>query len=142
MTEHRTALLLAGLVVGALTTGAVLAQTPPISTDLRLETSTTVIGQPIVYPSGTPEVTVAIVTIEPGASTGWHRHEVPVIGYVLEGELTVDYGPDGTRLYRPGDALAEALGTEHDGTNTGDVPTRLLAVYLGAEGVANSTPTP
>jgi quercetin dioxygenase-like cupin family protein len=105
-----------------------------------LETSETVIGQPITYPPGQAKVTAAMVAMEPGQETGWHRHEVPLFVFMLEGELTVDYGPDGTRSYRAGDAFVEALGSPHDGRNTGSSPVKLLAVWMGAEGAANTVP--
>ncbi len=109
---------------------------PPL--DLLLVTSQTIIGQPIAYPEGTAQVTAAIVTMAPGQETGWHRHEAPLFAYLLEGELTVDYGPAGTRTYRQGDAFVEALQSRHDGTNTGSTETRILAVFVGAAGVANT----
>ena len=109
---------------------------PPV--DVLLETRETVIGQPIVYPDGPASITVAIVTMVPGQQTGWHRHDAPLTGYMLEGELTVDYGPAGTRRYQAGDALVEALGSRHQGRNTGDAPARILVVFAGAEGTANT----
>jgi quercetin dioxygenase-like cupin family protein len=72
--------------------------------------------------------------------TGWHKHEAPVLGYMLDGEISVDYGPDGTRVYRAGDAFLEAFQSEHDGTNTGTEPARILMVVMGADGVPLSTP--
>jgi quercetin dioxygenase-like cupin family protein len=126
----------AGLAVGA----AVAKVTYPRA-DVLLATPETVIGQPIAYPSGPAEVTASLVTMEPGQTTGWHRHDAPLFAYVLEGELTVDYGAS-TRVYRAGDALVEALGTAHEGTNTGTDTVRILAVSIGAEGVANTVPLP
>ena len=105
-----------------------------------IATSQTVIGQPFAYPTGQAKVTAVIVTIPPGGATGWHKHQVPLFGYMLDGVLTVDYGDKGTRVYRPGDSLMEAMNWPHDGANKGDVPVRILAVYLGAEGVPNATP--
>lgn len=130
--------LVAAIVLAA---GAAEAETayPPV--DVLLKTEETVIGQPIAYPPGTAEVTAVIVTMQPGATTGWHRHDVPMFAYVLEGEVTVDYGPHGTRTYRAGEALVEALETPHDGTATASGPTRILAVFIGAEGAANTTMT-
>ena len=40
------------------------------------------------------------VNFAPGAKDTPHRHAGPVFGYVLEGELTVDYGAKGKRVYR------------------------------------------
>jgi quercetin dioxygenase-like cupin family protein len=137
----RNALLIAALAgTLGLAAGVALARSayPPL--DVLLASGETVIGQPIAYPDGAPEVTAAIVTLAPGQATGWHLHEVPLFGYILEGELTVDYGPDGSRTYAAGDAFLEAFGSEHDGLSTAAGPTRLLAVYMGAEGAANTVP--
>ncbi|MFA3920317.1 cupin domain-containing protein [Ruegeria hyattellae] len=109
---------------------------PPL--DLLLQTDTTVIGQPITYPPGQAEITMAIVTMQPGQSTPAHKHNVPLAGYILEGEITVDYGTDGTRTYRKGDTLVEALGSDHVGTNTGDGIVRILTVFAGAKGTQNT----
>jgi quercetin dioxygenase-like cupin family protein len=104
-----------------------------------LVTSETILGQPFSYPTKNPaRVTAAIVTMPPGGTTGWHEHPVPLFGYMLEGEITVDYGPHGKRVYRKGDALMEAIDAAHDGHNTGQGVARILAVFMGAEGVSNT----
>ena len=69
-----------------------------------------------------------------------HTHGVPLTGIVLEGELTVDYGDKGTRTYREGQSIAEAIAVPHNGRNSGTGIMRLFAVYIGAEGVPNMTP--
>lgn len=112
------------------------ADYPPV--DVLLQSETTVIGQQIVYPEGQAQITAAIVTMEPGQVTGWHRHEAPLTAHMLEGELTVDYGDDGTRVYREGDTLIEALGSRHNGENTGDTVARIFVVFSGAVGVPNT----
>lgn len=103
-----------------------------------LQGSADVLGAPLAYPEGTPNVTSAIVTIPPGGETGWHEHEVPLFAYVLEGELTVDYGNKGKKTYRAGEAVLEAVGWAHNGTNTGTVPMKLVAVYMGGGSKANT----
>lgn len=103
-----------------------------------LQSSTDVLGEPLAYPEGTPNVTAAIVTIPPGGETGWHEHEVPLFAYLLEGELTVDYGDKGTKTYRAGEAVIEAMNWPHNGTNTGTVPMKLIAVYMGSASAANT----
>ena len=105
-----------------------------------LASGETVIGQPIAYPDGKAKGTAAIVTIPPGNETGWHVHAVPLFATMLEGELTVDYGAKGTKVYKTGDSLLEAMDWPHNGANKGDAPVRILAVYMGAEGVANAEP--
>lgn len=101
--------------------------------------SKTVLGQAVVYPTGSPaKVTSLIVTMQPGEETGWHKHDVPLFGYMLEGEITVDYEGAGTRVYRKGDSVLEAIGTPHNGRNTGAGPARILAVFMGAVGVPDT----
>jgi quercetin dioxygenase-like cupin family protein len=108
-----------------------------------LSTGTTVTGQPIRYPSGAPaQLTAVEITLQPGQQTGWHTHPAPVFGYILEGELTVDYGAKGLRTYVKGEGLAEAMDEAHDGRNMGQSPVTILAVFIGAQGVPTSIPAP
>ncbi len=73
---------------------AVLAALPALARDntpppsgypavALLSTGTTVIGEPIVYPSGKAHVTAAVVTIAPGGKTIAHKHGVPMFAYML-----------------------------------------------------------
>lgn len=108
--------------------------------DTLLVTSVTILGRPFSYPTHEPaKVTAAIVTMPPGGTTGWHEHPVPLFAYILEGEVTVDYGTHGKRIYRKGDSLIEAINTAHDGHNSGQGIARILAVFIGAAGVENTT---
>lgn len=107
-----------------------------------LQSSTTVLGETITYPTGPAKITTAIVTIPPGGETGWHKHGVPLVAYILDGALTVDYGDHGTKVYEAGNAVVEAIGIAHNGMNKGTVPMRLLAVYMGAEGLPNTEAVP
>lgn len=107
--KYITRTVLGLLVVGynGLTPAVAQDTYPPV--EVLLQTGTTILGQNTSYPDGIPNVTVAIITMQSGDQTGWHVHDVPLIGYMLEGEITVDYGPDGQRTYRRGDALVEAF---------------------------------
>lgn len=103
-------------------------------------TSETILGETFAYPSGKPLISSAVVTMQPGAETGWHTHGVPLTGMVLEGELTVDYGTKGKRTYAAGEAIVESMVTPHNGRNSGSGPMRLFAVYIGAEGSVTTLP--
>lgn len=105
-----------------------------------LSTGTTVVGEKIHYPAGDAHVTAAIVTLAPGARTIMHKHDVPLFAYILEGELTVDYGAHGKRTYTQGQSLMEAMAVPHFATNTGDKTMRLIGVYMGADGAQDVTP--
>ena len=94
-----------------------------------------VVGETLAYPqTGPAHVTSLIVTMKPGEETGPHRHGVPTFGYILEGQVTVDYGAKGTRTYRKGDGFMEAEAVTHNGVNDGTSPVRILVVFMGAEG--------
>ncbi len=99
-----------------------------------ISTGTTILGETIRYPkTGPAHVTAAIVTLAPGGRTIMHKHGVPLFAYILDGELTVDYGRHGTRTYHQGQSFMEAMGVAHFGVNNGSQPVRLLAVYMGAK---------
>lgn len=102
-----------------------------------LTTSQTVVGETIRYPAGKPRILVAVVTVMPGSAAAFHRHPVPLVAYILEGELTVDYGSHGKKIFRQGEAIVEAMEVPHRGFNEGSSPVKLLAVYVGAEGSQN-----
>ena len=62
-----------------------------------------------------------------------HKHGVPLFAYILDGELTVDYGTHGTHTYRQGQSFMKSMAVAHFGVNNGSQPVRLLAVYVGAK---------
>ena len=68
-------------------------------------------------------VNAIILTVPSGAEYDWHTHEAPVFGYILEGELTIDYGSKGVRVYRQGEAVLEAVDWPHRPSNRGTVVT-------------------
>lgn len=124
---------------------AVLTIAAEADDDARLrqvyQGTTTVTGEPIAYPPGQAEVHAVVVTLLPGEETGWHRHDVPLFAYVLEGEVEVDYGEKGTRVYETGMGIVETIRA-HNGRNVGDKSVRILAVYMAAKGVTPTVPMP
>jgi quercetin dioxygenase-like cupin family protein len=103
--------------------------------------STTVTGEEIAYPTaGKARVNAMIVTLAPGEKTMLHRHGVPVFIHILEGEVTVDYGERGRKTFRQGESFLEAMQVTHAGMNSGTVPVRILAVYMGSEGASDVIP--
>ena len=135
------------LVIAAVPASAQKAMTvpPPAAhagypAEPLLSTSTTVLGEPLRYPGGKAHVTSAIVTLAPGEHTIAHKHGVPMFFYILDGEITVDYGKRGKRTYRKGDSQIEAMGVAHFGENSGTEPMRLIAVYMGGSRAKNVMP--
>jgi quercetin dioxygenase-like cupin family protein len=128
------------LTVAILLTTNAYAKPPGASVETLIETDQTVLGQDFSYPTGKARITAAIVTLPPGASLPTHLHPVPLFAYILQGELSVDYGSEGTLVYRKGDAFVEAFNWPHSGRNAGKGQVKILAVYAGAVGVPNSVP--
>ena len=118
-------------LVFAPTAGAQPSSEPVFSSD------TDMLGNPITYADGAPaELRSSVVTLMPGDSTGWHLHAVPTAGYVLSGELTVEYENGETHAVSAGAGIIEALDTLHNGHNYGDVPLRIVVFNAGSPGVA------
>jgi len=83
-----------------------------------LETSTTVLDQPLKYPTeGAARFTANISTLEPGGSTVRHRHPVPTFIYVMAGTLAVDVDGKGTREVKAGEAFMEVVDLWHRNRN-------------------------
>lgn len=133
MSTFRAAAFSAALL--AVLAAPVSAQDKPATSSVPLlKTTTTGDGVPLVYPTGTPEITARITTFPPGAETVMHRHPQPLFGYLLEGELTIYPEGQEPRRFKAGDAFMETAAW-HVGRNEGSVPARLLAVYSGAQGL-------
>jgi quercetin dioxygenase-like cupin family protein len=98
-----------------------------------LSSGKTVIGQQIVYPQGTAKITATILELPPGEEVGWNTDTVPSFHYVLEGEVTVDYGDKGLKVFKAGDSLLEVVDYPHHVSNKGSVTMRSLAVFIGTE---------
>jgi len=135
---HRSLVVVLAAIAGYAITGRAAAQDVAPAKGYPaaplLSTGTSILGEPIRYPkTGPAHVTAAIVTLAPGARTMMHKHGVPLFAYILDGELTVDYGKRGTRTYRQGQSFMEAMTVAHFGVNNGSQPVRLLAVYMGAK---------
>ncbi|MSW19811.1 MAG: cupin domain-containing protein [Actinobacteria bacterium] len=119
------------------------AAVPVSRTPLLTKARATVLGQTVVYPTGTPaEVSSATVTMQPGQETGWHRHDAPLYVQVLEGTVTVEYDGGVVKAYPKGSVFMEATGTYHNGRNLGNEPVLLLTVSIGAEGIENTVARP
>jgi quercetin dioxygenase-like cupin family protein len=103
--------------------------------------NTTVMGEEIAYPAaGKAHVNAMIVTLAPGEKTMLHQHGVPVFIHILEGEVTVDYGDKGKKTFKQGESFLEAMEVTHAGMNSGTVPVKILAVYMGSEGAKDVIP--
>jgi quercetin dioxygenase-like cupin family protein len=106
-----------------------------------LKTDTTSIGQKITYPEfADPAVTMLKITIPPGKSTGWHKHNIPVFAYVVKGTLTVELEDHREMKFKEESTFAEMRDTYHNGKNMEDSDLVLIAIYMGGKGQKLSVP--
>lgn len=111
---------------------------PGVTSKVLSKTTVTGNGQKTSYPlTDKAEVTAMIVDLAPGAETGWHKHPVPVYGYVVSGSLSVELEDGKLLSFSAGEAIIEVVNTMHNGRNSGAVPVKLAVFYLGAEGIPN-----
>jgi quercetin dioxygenase-like cupin family protein len=137
--NRRVRISFCALLFAPLTNVAAQENGPTVTT--LLSTGTTVVGETLRYPAaGAAHVTAEIVTLPPGVRTAPHKHGVPMFAYILDGEITVDYGDRGKRTYHKGDSIMEAMDVVHFGADAGARPARILVVFMGAEGVADTIP--
>jgi len=102
--------------------------------------TTNAVGQPIAYPrEGTPEVTALLVEMAPGERTPWHRHPVPLLGYIFSGELTVYQASGEKRVVRTGEVSLESVDAVHYGVNEGSEPLKLVVFVTGLKDVPFTT---
>jgi len=93
------------------------------------------IGQKIIYPKfDDAKVTIRKITFPAGSSTGWHKHEIPVFSYIIQGKLTVEFEGQKTINYTVGNCFAESTNTYHRGINKEDGDLVVLVLYLGGDG--------
>lgn len=91
----------------------------------------TTLGQDFKYPAGQPLIKSFLIDIPVGKQTDLHKHLVPLYVYVVSGDLEVDYGSKGKKIYKPGTSYVEAIDWCHLGKVSGKTPVKVIGVYLG-----------
>lgn len=118
-----------------------LAQDDPLpegfETQPLIKSSVSRDNDPIVYPTGKPEVISVIGTLAKGGRTALHEHPVPVYVYILEGEVELKTEGKESQRYKAGEAFIETQNRKHQAFNVADAPSKILAVFIGEQG----TPT-
>lgn len=94
------------------------------------------------YPYGNPQVTVMKITVPSGVELAWHKHPVPLVAYMVAGELTVETDSGVKCILKAGDPIIETVNLWHYGANRGKEDVVLVAFYMGVEGVPNTVNKP
>jgi quercetin dioxygenase-like cupin family protein len=90
-----------------------------------------------------PVFSVRTVTIPPGGTTGWHRHDGTETSVVTRGRLNLfRAGACKALELGPGDALFIPDGTAHMARNDGDVPAEVTVTYLLRPGAPDRADAP
>lgn len=88
------------------------------------------------------ETILAEVTLGVGGREGRHSHAGTLVGYILEGELSLELEGQATRTLRAGDSVHIAPRQIHEGINTGSVPVKALVTFIVEKGKPLSSPAP
>jgi quercetin dioxygenase-like cupin family protein len=120
------------------TTVSVRAEPQDFTVTAVMKGSTTISGQKIEYPkTDKAEMASVLVEIQPGKENGRHMHAVPTYVHVLEGTMTVEFEDGARQTFHAGSGFLEVVNTVHSAKNLGEVPLRLLVVFVGEEGKPN-----
>ncbi len=95
-------------------------------------------GLPFAYPEGKPELTMMRLVLPEGHVLPMHCHPMPVIGYMLSGELEVTKPSGETTHYLQGQGVIEVFRNWHEGVAVRD--SEIVVVYAGAQGMPLSVP--
>lgn len=67
---------------------------------------------------------------DPGFGTGRHTHPGEEMTYILEGEIELRVEGQAPRVVRSGETFFLPAGVVHEGVNSGNVRTKVLATYI------------
>ena len=93
------------------------------------------------YPAGQPEITSAMIRLEPGDEVPFHCRAVPTFGYILQGKIKVSLKSGQEKVFEKGQSLVEVFKTTHRGEAI-EGPVELVVFYAGAKGLQNSYKDP
>ena len=86
------------------------------------------------------ETVVAEVSIAVGGREGRHWHSGTLVGYMLEGELTLELEGQPTKIVRAGEAVLIEPLQVHEGFNKGGVPIKAIVTFIVEKGKPLTTP--
>ncbi len=77
---------------------------------------------------------------DPGFGTGRHTHPGEELTYILEGEIEVRVDGEPPRIIKAGETFFLPAGVVHEGVNTGNSRTKVLATYIVEKGQPLASP--
>ena len=133
----------AGLVVAiCLGIGLGVPILRPLVQDARSQTA--IQRKTLLQEDGPPgyQAVLNVLEIPPGGREIRHTHPGPLVGYILEGTLTLEHEGRATATYKGGQSFYVEAGKIHQGFNSGDMPVKLIATLVVEKGKPPSQPAP
>jgi quercetin dioxygenase-like cupin family protein len=105
-----------------------------------LKTTKTMVDKALAYPqSGTPELTMMMVTMQPDGHTSLHKHPSPTAGFVIEGYVEVRADEKVLKV-KAGEAFLEPIDGPMQIWNANNEVSKLVVFVAGTEGTAVAAP--
>ena len=84
------------------------------------------------FPSPIPgwEIVQSLAEIPEGTASGRHSHPGPEVGYIVRGDVAMEFDDRPTLTLRTGDPFMIPPGVVHNARNTGTVTTKMLSTYV------------
>lgn len=131
--------LIVRLVAAVIAASFIVALPRPAAAQIGLERKV-VLQQDAQIPGY--EVVLAEVSIAVGGREGRHWHSGTLVGYILEGELTLELEGQPTEIVKAGEAVLIEPRQVHEGFNKGSVPIKALVTFIVEKGKPLTTPVP
>jgi quercetin dioxygenase-like cupin family protein len=71
-----------------------------------------------------------LVQIPEGVASGRHSHPGPEVGYIVQGDVAMEFDDRPTLTLRTGDPFMIPTGVIHNARNIGNVTTKMLSSYV------------
>ena len=87
------------------------------------------------FPSPIPGwgIVQSLAEIPEGVASGRHSHPGPEVGYIVRGDVGMEFDDRPTQTLRTGDPFMIPPGVVHDARNIGTVTTKMLSTYVVEE---------
>ena len=84
------------------------------------------------FPSPIPrwEIAQTLVEIPEGVASGRHNHPGPEVGYIVRGDVAMEFDDRPTLTLRTGDPFMIPPGAIHNARNIGTVTTKMLSTFV------------
>ena len=84
------------------------------------------------FPSPIPgwEIVQSLAELPGGVASGRHNHPGPEVGYIVRGDVAMEFDDRPTLTLRTGNPFMIPPGVVHNARNIGTVTTKMLSTYM------------